>query len=134
MTVPLDMLTGAQDAVVQLLREQLPDDRRGMVRHSLGQNTAPPFHLVGDISSEDIGKGEQFEEIEVDLHTVYRGTDRGELLALMHEVHAATADASIEIGGALFRTRWVGAIASGAAADGVTYAGLTTIQIFAEPA
>ena len=135
MTAPLDLISGAQAAVVKLLQDGLPEEQRGMVRHSLKQNFQPPFHLIGDIASENAGsKADQLEEIEVDVHTVYKGGDRGELLALMHQVRTAADEQLIEIAGASFRVEWVGAIASTAAADGVTYAGITTLKIFAEPA
>lgn len=135
MSEPLDLLTGAQDATVKLLRDRLPADKQEMVRHSLKQGTVPPFHLVGDMDSDSIGgKDEQFEQINVDVHTVYKGADRRELLALMHQVRIAVDDESITIGGMLFRFRFAGAAASTAAADGVTYAGITTLEVYAEPA
>ena len=105
-----------------------------MVRHSLDEDFQPPFHLVGDITTENVGgKDEQLEELEADIHTVYRGSDRREQLALMHQVRLATHDTKVEIEGATFRITWRGAIASAAASDGVTYAGLTTLDIIAEP-
>lgn len=135
MTQPIDMLTGAQTAVVTLLQTQLPPAERGMVRHSLKKGAEPPFHLIGDIASENAGtKDDQFEEIEVDVHTVYRGTDRGELLKLMHQVRAAADEETVEVAGATFRVSFLGALASGAASDGVTFAGITTLQLSAEPA
>ena len=135
MSEPIDLLTAAQDAVVKLLREQLPADQRPLVRHSLKQGTEPPFHLVGDIDSENAGsKDEQAEEITVDLHTVYRGSDRRVLLGMMHQVRVAVDDASITIGGGSFRCSWLTSAASTAATDGVTYAGITTLSLFAEPA
>ncbi|MEH3098873.1 tail completion protein gp17 [Sphingomonas adhaesiva] len=136
MTQLLDLMTGAQDAVVQLLRAQLPADQRGMVRHSLKQGAQPPFHLIGDIASADAGgKDEQAEDIEVDVHTVYRGADRRELLAMLHQVRVAVTDRRLVIDGALFRTTWAGASAGSASTtDGVTYAGVTTITLTAEPA
>jgi len=135
MSDPLDLLTGAQDATVQLLRERLPADRKEMVRHSLKQGTQPPFHLVGDMDSDSIGgKDEQFEQINVDVHTVYKGADRRELLGLMHQVRVAIDDASVTLDGMIFRFRFAGAAASTAAGDGVTYAGITTLEVYAEPA
>ncbi len=135
MTEPLDMMTGTQDAIIELIRNRLPDAQKSMVRHSLKEDAEPPFHLVGDISSENAGgKDDQLEEIEADIHTVYRGDDRSELLALMHQVRLATDGAILKIADASFRISWRGAIASAAARDGVTYAGLTTLDIFAEPA
>lgn len=134
--IAVDLMTGAQDAVVKLLQEQLPADQRGMVRHSLKQGMAPPFYLIGDVaSSNEGGKGEQLEQIEVDVHTVYKGTDRRELLAMMHQVRLATDDRTITIAGAQFRVSWVGASAGGASTiDGVTYAGVSTLDLYAEPA
>lgn len=131
----LDLMTGAQDATIALLRDQLPAEQRGMVRHSPKENAVPPWHLVGDINadSED-DKGEQLEKLTVDIHTVYRGSDRRELLALLHQVHLATRRAKVDLAGANYRFRWLGAIASTAASDGVTYAGVTTIEVTAQPA
>jgi hypothetical protein len=132
---PLDLLTGTQDAIIQLIREQLPVDRREMVRHSLDENFQPPFHLVGDITTEEAGgKEEQLEELEAEIHTVYRGNDRRELLALMHELRLATHHVRVPLDGATYTVQWRSAIASAAARDGVTYAGLTTLDIIAEPA
>jgi hypothetical protein len=131
----LDLLSGAQDAVIKLIRDALPPDQQAMVRHTLDENFQPPFHLVGDITSESSGgKSDQLEQIEVDVHTVYRGDNRSDLLAMMHTVRRAIDGEQIELDGAIFNFTWRGAIASAAAKDGVTYAGLTTIEIFAEPA
>ncbi|WP_341207278.1 hypothetical protein [uncultured Sphingomonas sp.] len=134
--ITLDLMTGAQDAVVKLLREQLPADQREMVRHSLRKDMPTPFHLIGDITSDNAGgKAEQLEQIEVDVHTVYKGTDRRELLGLMHQVRLATDDKIIVIDGAHFRVGWAGAAAGGASTiDGVTYAGVTSLELYAEPA
>lgn len=135
MTAPLDLMTGAQDALIKLLQDQLPATDRGIVRHSLAQDFSPPFHLVGDIDSDNVGRpGEQLEEIEAEVHSVYRGGDRRQLLTMLHKVRLACDNARIEIGGASFRVRWGGALASRAAGDGVTYAGATTLHITAEPA
>lgn len=135
MTAPLDLLTGAQDAIIKIIRDQLPPAQQGMVRHSLEQDFQPPFHLVGDISVEEAGgKEEQLDEGEAEIHTVYRGSDRRELLALMFQLRLATHNALIEVGSARFRILWRGAIASAAGRDGVTYAGLTQVDIIAEPA
>lgn len=132
----LDLMTGAQDAVVQLLRAQLPPEQREMVRHSLRKDMPTPFHLIGDVTSaNEGGKDEQLEQIEVDVHTVYQGTDRRELLALMHQVRLATDEQSVTIDGARFRVTWAGGSAGAASTrDGVTYAGVTTLDLIAEPA
>lgn len=135
MTEPIDLMTGVQDAIVSAIRNQLPPDQRGMVRHSLDQDFQPPFHLIGDITLEEAGgKEEQLDEGEVDIHTVYRGSDRSELLALMYQLRLATHNALIEAGSARYRIMWRGAIASAAGRDGITYAGITQVDIIAEPA
>ena len=136
MTDLIDTLTGAQDAVVKLIRDFLPADRRAIVRHSLKQDTKPPFHLIGDISMSDAGsKSDQLDDGEVDVHTVYRGTDRRELLAMMHEVRVATHGQLITIDGGEYRVQWASAAAGSAAStDGVTFAGVTTLTLNAEPA
>ena len=135
MSEPIDLMTAAQDAVVALLRAQLPEDQRGIVRHTLQQNTLPPFHLIGDIaSSNEASKGDQLEDIEVDVHTVYRGTNRRDLLAMLHQVRLATDGQTVDTDVAHFRFTWLGAVADGFAADGVTCAGLTTLHLSAEPA
>ncbi len=134
MTEPLDLLTGTQDAIIALIRARLPDDQKPMVRHTLDEDFQPPFHLIGDITTEEVGgKDEQLEELEAEIHTVYVGSDRRELLKLLHQVRIATNDARIPIDGATYRVQWRGAIASTAARDGVTFAGLTTLDIQAEP-
>lgn len=135
MTAPLDLITGTQDALIKLLQDQLPAADRAIVRHSLAQDFQPPFHLVGDIDSENEGRpGEQLERIEAEVHSVYRGGDRRALLTMLHQVRLATDGARITLGGASFRIQWEGALASRAAGDGVTYAGATTLTIIAEPA
>ncbi len=134
MAAPLDLLTGTQDAIIQLIRARLPAEQKQMVRHTLEENFQPPFHLVGDIVTEEAGgKDEQLEELEAEIHTVYRGSDRRELLAMLHQVRLATHDTRVQAGGATYRVQWRGAIASTAARDGVTFAGLTTLDIQAEP-
>lgn len=135
MSQPIDMLTAAQDAIVQLLRARLPAEQRDLARASLLEDAKPPFHLVGDIDTDNTGgKDEQAERLTADIHTVYRGTDRRELLALMHPVRVATDDVAIVVDGVRFRIFWLASAASTAASDGVTYAGLTTIELHAEPA
>lgn len=135
MTDPIDMLTAGQDAIVELLRKRLPEDQQGLARASLLEDAKPPFHLVGDIDTENTGgKHEQAERISADIHTVYRGSDRRELLAMMHAVRLATDDVAIQVGEVQYRVFWLTAAASTAASDGVTFAGLTTIELYAEPA
>ena len=56
------------------------------------------------------------------------------LLAIDFDGTLATHDTVIMIGAGRFRIRWRGAIVSAAARDGLTYAGLTQLDLIAEPA
>jgi hypothetical protein len=134
MSDAVDMLTATQDALIAALQQRLPPEQQGLARHTLMEGTAPPFHLIGDLDAENIGsKGEQLELLTADIYTVYRGTDRRELLGLMHPVRLALDDQKLVVDGIAFRTRWAGASASRASSDGVTFAGVTQIEIYAEP-
>lgn len=135
MIEPLDLLTAAQDMLIALIREQLPEEQRSWVRHTLEENAEPPFHLVAELTTEDAGgKDEQAERLTAEIHTVYRGSDRRELLGLMHSIKLATWRGNVVEDGVDFRFRWRSSGASAAASDGVTYAGVTLIDITAEPA
>ncbi|KAK0330804.1 hypothetical protein LTR94_031382, partial [Friedmanniomyces endolithicus] len=123
------------DAVIALLRAQLPEAQRGMVRHSVKQDTLPPFHLIGEIDADNIGgKGEQYEQLTVDVVTIYRGADRRELLALMHPIRVAANDATLIRDGVRFRITWRSSAIGTVASDGVTFAGITILEVTAEPA
>lgn len=131
----LDLLSGAQAATVEILEDQLPTDQRELIFTALPQNIEPPFHLIGDIDTDNIAsKGEQLEEITLDVHSVYRGGDRAVLLAMLHAVRTATDGNAVLTGGARYSFQFHSAAASSAASDGVTFAGLTTLIITAEPA
>ena len=134
MNDPIDLITATQDAVIAAIRGVLPEDQRGIVRHTIAQDTPPPFHLVGEIDSENHGRrGEQLEQLTVTIYTVYKGSDRRQLLALMHPVRLALDETSLEIAGVTFSSRFLGASASRAGSDGATFSGVTEIQITAEP-
>lgn len=135
MYAPIDMLTATQDAVIAAIRAALPEDQRGMVKHTIAQDTLPPFHLVGEIDTDNqSNRDEQFEQLTVNIYTVYRGSDRRDLLALMHPVRVALDLTTLTIAGVSFTSRFNGASVTRAGSDGVTFSGITQIDITAEPA
>jgi hypothetical protein len=106
------------------------------VHDHVKQDTQPPFVKIGAIeSASDGGKGEQLELITIEVHSIYRGADRTELLAIMHEVRQALDDQAISAPGASFqRPKFVRAAVSDAGPDGATYAGISIFEFHAEPA
>ena len=128
----IDTLTGAQDAIVALLQERLPAAQAELVYATIPQDTPAPFFLIGDIDVERVDDDGQFDRAGVDVHTVHQG-NRRDLLARMHLLRLACHGQTIVIDGAAYRVTWQSAAASTAAADGVTFAGITAFDLFAYP-
>ena len=85
--------------------------------------------------SNEGGKQDPELRITIDVVTIYRGQDRAELLGIMHANERALVDAPIVADDvAIAGVSLVGGSASGAGPDGLTYAGLQTFELFAEPA
>lgn len=134
MTELVDLMTASQDVVVALLKAS-PAAELGSAWHSPKQDMQPPFYLVGDMTSEPIGgKDDQVEKITLELQSIYRGRDRGQLLAMLHAGRAALDRVTTTVDGVRFEISWAGGGASTAAADGQTFAGINTFEIYAEPA
>ncbi len=114
---------GLQDLDVQAL-DHVPQDHDGN------------FVQLDDIDwANEGGKRDPELRITIDIVTIYRGQNRAELLAIMHANERALVDAELEADGvSLLGGRMVAGSASGAGPDGITYAGLQTFEIFAEPA
>jgi len=95
-----------------------------------------PITRIGKVESRPIGgKGQQLEEVSVDVETIYRGTSQADVLAIMHEQREALEDQVLAIDGTELDTpEWAGAVVDGPAADGVTYAGIQTFLIYSQPA
>jgi hypothetical protein len=129
----IDLMSATQAAVFGAL-----DDRVTLapVHDHVKQDTDPPFVKIGTIETiSEGGKDEQAETLQVEVHTIYRGADRSALLAIMHEVREALEGQTITAPDASFWTpTFIGAVASEAGPDGVTYAGISTFEVFAEPA
>lgn len=131
----VDLIEPAQDAVIALLKAGVPAEL-GSVHQHVKQDTKPPFVMVGSIDSTNEGaKGSQTELISVELHFVFRGSARAPLIKLMHAARAALEGQELSAPGITFETpNFIGATVSTAASDGVTYAGISTFEFYAEPA
>src|SRR4051794_12165799 len=67
--------------------------------------TEPNFVKIGAIDgTNQSAREEQREEFEVEVHSIYRGADRGELMGIMHEVRVALDGVEIEAEGVDFWT------------------------------
>lgn len=139
MTAPIDLLTPAQDALVDALLPLvggagMPEGLQ--VFQHVPEDTAPPYVMVSRITSTNLEeRGEQYEEITAELVYVWRGNRRRELLAMMAGGRALVDNQTLTSETASFtRPRLDQAEAGEAIADGVTYVGMQTYKFFAEPA
>lgn len=109
---------------------------RAAVYDHVKQGTQPNFVKIGVIHGTNEGaREEQLEQFEVEVHTVYRGGDRSELMAIMHEVRVSLDGVPISADGVSFWTpQFLNQSISDAASDGVTYVGISTFSVTAEPA
>ena len=132
----IDLLEPTQTAVFAALRSASGLTDLCPVFQHVPQGTPLPLTIVGDIESVPIGgKNEQVEQITIEIVTVYRGSGRAPLLAIMHQQRLALEDQQLSHPGVVFDTPgWVGGGVNGPASDGLTYAGLQTFIINAEPA
>ncbi len=128
-------MQAVQDAFFVTLAAAVPNERSRILVH-VPQDTKPPFTLIGAIASDnEAGKGEQYERFEVEVQSIYRGGDRGELLSVMHLVRTALDDVALSAEGVDFANpRFLGAAVSDVAPDGVTYSGVMNFEVYAEPA
>lgn len=136
----IDLLQAAQDAAFAALKPiealtGLPDGLK--VFQHVPENTEPPMIVLGQITSDDASaKGDQVEEITLEVQYVYRGAGRAPLLSMMHAGRCALdrQEVSIDGSGALFEyPRWISGEAGDALADGVTYVGLQIFKFHAWP-
>lgn len=130
----IDLLTATQDAVIAGLQACVPAELATVHQHVL-ENAQPPLVIVGDIDSEnEAGKGEQLEKLRVQVQSLYQGKDRRQLFAIMHAVRRLELQ-TLVIEGVAFSIRFDGAATTtGAGPNGVLYAGITSFEIYAEPA
>jgi hypothetical protein len=135
MTVRVDLLTPAQDALVAALKGA--SFAAGVqVFQNVPEGTEPPYVLVGRLTSDNQEQsGDQFELITAEVIHVYRGNQRRALLAMLHAARAAIDNQVLVATGAAFtRPRLDKAEAGEAMPDGVTYVGIQTFEFYAEPA
>lgn len=139
MTVPIDLLTPAQDALIAALlplvgAPGMPDGLQ--VYQHVPEDTAPPYVMVSRLTSTNLEeRGDQYEEIAAELVYVWRGNRRRELLAMMAGGRALVDNQPLTSDSASFsRPRLDQAEAGEAIADGVTYVGMQTYKFYAEPA
>ena len=100
------------------------------------QDAAWPLTRIGQVESAPIGgKGEQVEEIALQVETLYRGTSPAQLRGMMLEQRRALEGQALEHEGVtLHPPVWGGAAVDGPAKDGHSYVGIQTFIIIAEPA
>ena len=133
MNSPVDMILELQDAAIAALKSAFPGI---LVTHSLPLNSKPPYVLVAEVTStDDSTRDGQGEQLELEIHYVYRGTDRAELIAMAHTGRLALdrqpiAGDTVEF----FPPRWVRGVVSRAAPDGVTYLAIQIFETFGQPA
>lgn len=83
MTEIVDLVGAARGAVFRALIAAVPTDLCA-VFDDIPQGTEPNYLKIGAIDTEnDESKSGQFERITVELFAIYRGADRGVLLAMM---------------------------------------------------
>lgn len=131
----IDFLSAAQLAVINALKAGVAP-ALARVFDVVPQGIEPNFVKLGEIALEQLGtKDEPRVRIELEVHSIYRGKDRGVLLQMMHAAHESLDGQPIAAAGIDFTwPELLAAAASDAGPDGVTYAGISTFEFFAEPA
>ncbi|WBO23933.1 tail completion protein gp17 [Sphingomonas abietis] len=133
--IPPDVLQAAQDRVFLLLNGA--PSLTGKVYQAVPQDTQPPFVVVGDMNVQPLGgKLDTSKRITVDVHFVYRGEERRGLLAMMNAAYwALFGKVPDDLDGVTFcgPIDWL-ADDTATGTDGVSYAGLSTWEVCAEPA
>jgi hypothetical protein len=80
----IDLMSPTQAAVFAALEAGVT---LAPVYDHVKQGTEPNFVKIGAINGTNEGaREEQREEFEVEVHSIYRGADRTELMAIMHQV------------------------------------------------
>jgi hypothetical protein len=129
----IDLMAPTQAAVFAALEAGVT---LAPVHDHVNQGTEPNFVKIGAINGTNEGaREEQREEFEVEVHSIYRGKDRGELMAIMHQVRTALDGVAIAAEGVSFWTpEFLTQAISDAGPDGITYAGISAFLVSAEPA
>jgi hypothetical protein len=131
----IDLVEAARGAVFVAIEAGLADVNAVALDH-VPQDQEGNFVQIDDLDwSNEGGKRDPELRITIDVVTIYRGQNRAELLAIMHANERALVDVAIAADGvSISDVNLVGGSASGAGPDGLTYAGLQTFELFAEPA
>lgn len=131
----IDLISAVQAAFIAVLDAGIEAGDAQVLDH-VPQGTEPNFVELGSIEFQNEGDKEDPRfRFEVEVHTVYRGSDRSELLALMNKVHEAVLEGELTSPAIAFSSpELISGAASKAASDGVTYAGLSLFEVYAEPA
>jgi hypothetical protein len=133
MTGFIDLMSPTQAAVFKALETGVT---LAPVHDHVKPGTEPDFVKIGAINGTNEGaREEQREEFEVEIHSIYRGADRTRLMDIMHEVRTSLDGVEIAADGASFwAPEFLMQAISDAGPDGVTYAGISTFLVSAEPA
>ncbi len=131
----IDLVEAARGAVFVAIETGLADANAVALDH-VPQDQEGNFVQIDDLDwSNEGGKRDPELRIAIDVVTIYRGQNRAELLAIMHANERALVDVTIAASGvSISGVSLVGGSASGAGPDGLTYAGIQTFELFAEPA
>ena len=134
----IDLMDAVQTAVFEKLSDRAELTELCTVTQHVLQDMLETGSItrLGKIESvPEGGKGEQFELITVDVETLYRGTSQADVLAIMFQQRLALEEQELSFDGVSFDTpAWAGGMVDGPAKDGVTYVGIQTFTIYAEPA
>ena len=135
----IDLMEAVQTAVFEALSNRQELTARSQVTQHVKQDmlAAGPITRIGKVESAPAGGkgGQQLEEVSVDVETIYRGMSQAEVLAIMHQQRLALDGQDLSADGAVLDTpEWAGGMVDGPAADGVTYVGIQTFTVVAQPA
>jgi hypothetical protein len=135
----IDLMSAVQAATYAALDEGVPE-AIAPVFDTVPEGTLGSFIQVGGIDSDNDGdKDAQRERFEVQVHSIYVGKDRGELLAMMHAAREALDEQDLQGEGVSFSPpAFLGASSDSVPAvtdDGrFVFAGVSIFEIYAEPA
>lgn len=130
----VDLIQAAQDGVFALLQAGTPA-QLATVRERVKIDEQPPLIVIGDFDWEDEGgKGDIVFKIRFEIQSVYRGSARRGLLAIMASNMDALVNQVPVAAGVSFSSISFVSGATALADDAVTYGGMQQFEVFAEPA
>jgi hypothetical protein len=131
-----DLLQAVQDALFAALNVSSVTSKAPVYQHPPNE-AQPPLIVIGDISSTPWDhKDEDVEDVLVEIETYFRGPRRAGLLAIQGAVRDALRGKALSATGVILSpARWISQDAPNAnPEDGITYAGLLTFMVTAQPA